>query len=65
VKGKGTIRLHAAPADLSVSVVKAAALPTEALRAWCPTCHAAAHLAASKAAREAASVALLPAETLF
>ena len=65
VKNHGTIRLHAAPRDLSVSVVAAAALPAEALAAWCPTCHAAAYLAATREARAAACAALLPTETLF
>ncbi|MFI0962943.1 hypothetical protein ACH4S8_16305 [Streptomyces sp. NPDC021080] len=35
------IRLIAAPADPLTPPVKAAALPTSELRAWCPQCHTA------------------------
>lgn len=32
-------RLLVAPADLTLSLVAAAAVPVEQLRAWCPDCH--------------------------
>ncbi|MFF4350885.1 hypothetical protein [Streptomyces sp. NPDC001530] len=36
------VRLMAAPADVLTPPVKAAALPVDQLRAWCPECHTAA-----------------------
>ncbi|MFF7290692.1 hypothetical protein [Streptomyces griseorubiginosus] len=35
----GHVRLIVAPADLTLSPVAAAAVPTEQLRAWCADCH--------------------------
>ncbi|MFF0033509.1 hypothetical protein ACFYS7_36165 [Streptomyces avermitilis] len=35
------VRLMAAPADVLMSPVEAAALPVGRLRAWCPECHTA------------------------
>lgn len=63
VKNKGTIRLHAAPADLALAGTAAAALlPAEALRAWCSTCYDAAR---RTAVREASEAAFPAAEALF
>ncbi|MFD8598382.1 hypothetical protein ACFV1L_25595 [Kitasatospora sp. NPDC059646] len=63
--GGGTVRLLAAPADpasLLLPPHRIAALPKQALAAWCPACHDAGLAAARKTARAAA-----PAEpdTLF
>ncbi|MGX4738438.1 hypothetical protein [Kitasatospora griseola] len=55
--GGGTVRLLAAPADPANMLLpphRAAALPRQALAAWCPTCHDSALAAARKAARAAA-----------
>lgn len=59
----GRVRLIAAPEDASLSVLRAAALPAERLRAWCPPCWSAMATQARRAAREAASVP--QAEALF
>jgi hypothetical protein len=48
--------LLAALADASLSVLQAACLPAERLRAWCPRCWSAIAATARTAAREAASV---------
>ncbi|MFD7642320.1 hypothetical protein ACFV4P_16860 [Kitasatospora sp. NPDC059795] len=58
--GCGTVRLLAAPAepaDLLLPPHHAAALPKQALAAWCPTCHDAALRLARKAAQAAAPAA--------
>jgi hypothetical protein len=38
-KGSGWIRLIAAPADLTLPALQAAAVPTDQLKAWCPKCY--------------------------
>lgn len=52
----GRVRLIAAPEDASLSVLEAAQLPAERLRAWCPGCWSALAAGARTAARTAASV---------
>lgn len=37
-KGRGPVRLVAAPADPTLPTTAAAGLPVNALRAWCPVC---------------------------
>ncbi|MFI9783251.1 hypothetical protein ACIHEI_07025 [Kitasatospora sp. NPDC051984] len=54
--GGGTVRLLVAPADpanLLMSPHRTAALPKQALAAWCPACHDAALTAARRTARAA------------
>jgi len=53
---RGPVKLIAAPADAALSVLQAACLPAERLRAWCPACWSAIAATARTAAREAASV---------
>ncbi|MFD8483211.1 hypothetical protein [Kitasatospora sp. NPDC059673] len=58
--GGGTVRLLAAPAnpaDMLLPPHRAAALPKQALAAWCPVCHDAALAAARRAARTTAPAA--------
>lgn len=52
----GPVKLIAAPEDASLSVLEAAQLPAERLRAWCPACWSALAAKARTAARAAASV---------
>ncbi|MFF4185765.1 hypothetical protein ACFYZ9_21480 [Streptomyces sp. NPDC001691] len=47
-KHRGPVHLIAAPADLALSPVKAARVPSAGLRAWCPDCHTAARRIAQR-----------------
>ncbi|MEV5280714.1 hypothetical protein [Streptomyces sp. NPDC052811] len=47
-KHRGPVHLLAAPADLTLSPVKAARVPLAGLRAWCPDCHTAARRTAQR-----------------
>ncbi|WP_234376269.1 hypothetical protein [Streptomyces sp. CB01201] len=47
-KHRGPVHLIAAPADLTLSPLKAARVPLAGLRAWCPDCHTAARRIAQR-----------------
>lgn len=48
----GTVRLLAAPADLTLPTLAAARVPVTELRAWCPTCHKKAQAKQQRSDRE-------------
>ncbi|MGW0172055.1 hypothetical protein ACWDWT_43935 [Streptomyces sp. NPDC003343] len=64
-KGKGLVRLVAAPADLGLSDLAAVELPVDQLRAWCPSCYTAARNRAREADANARRMAAGPEDTLF
>lgn len=64
-KSGGEVRLLAAPADLAIEGTAAMRLPVERLRAWCPSCHAAAGKVARHQVAAAVEADLMSAETLF
>ncbi|MFF9803000.1 hypothetical protein ACF1G3_37110 [Streptomyces rochei] len=63
--GNGRIRLIAAPVDLGLSDVAAAAVPVAQLRAWCPGCFQKARARAREAYANARRIESGPADTLF
>ena len=63
--GNGRIRLIAAPLDLGLTDVAAAAAPVDQLRAWCPNCHQAARRRARAAYANAHRIENGPDDTLF
>jgi hypothetical protein len=63
--GNGRVRLIAAPFDLGLSDVAAAAVPVDQLRAWCASCYQAARRKARAAYANARRIETGPADTLF
>ena len=62
---QGRVRLIAAPFDLGLSDVAAAAVPVDQLRAWCPACYTAARRRARASYANARRIESGPADTLF
>lgn len=62
---QGNVRLIAAPFDLGLSDIAAAAVPVDQLRAWCPTCYQKARARARAAYVKARHMETGPTDTLF
>lgn len=62
---QGNVRLIAAPSDLGLSDVAAAAVPVDQLRAWCQACYTDARRRARASYANARRIESGPADTLF